>query len=76
MPPAGVKKGTKRARQYEHIKQSEKSQGQSLHRVRIACMVRSDGALLSQCTVTRVMSSWSKSRKFEVCSPSTARVGP
>jgi hypothetical protein len=27
MPPRGVKKGTKRARQYEHIKQSEKEQG-------------------------------------------------
>ena len=27
MPPRGVKKGTKRARQYEHIKESEKSQG-------------------------------------------------
>jgi hypothetical protein len=29
MPPSGVKKGTKRARQYEHIKQSEKDQGAS-----------------------------------------------
>ncbi len=29
MPPSGVKKGTKRARQYEHIKRSEKSQGAS-----------------------------------------------
>jgi len=29
MPPRGVKKGTKRARQYEHIKQSERSQGRS-----------------------------------------------
>jgi hypothetical protein len=29
MPPSGVKKGTKRARQYEHIKESEKSQGAS-----------------------------------------------
>ena len=29
MPPRGVKKGTKRARQYEHIKQSEKDQGRS-----------------------------------------------
>jgi hypothetical protein len=29
MPPRGVKKGTKRARQYEHIKDSEKSQGAS-----------------------------------------------
>jgi hypothetical protein len=27
MPPRGVKKGTKRARQYEHIKDSEKEQG-------------------------------------------------
>ena len=24
MPPRGVKKGTKRARQYEHIKQSQR----------------------------------------------------
>src|SRR5438045_1968047 len=29
MPPRGVKKGTKRARQYEHIKDSERSQGAS-----------------------------------------------
>src|SRR4051812_41407594 len=29
MPPRGVKKGTKRARQYEHIKESQREQGQS-----------------------------------------------
>jgi hypothetical protein len=29
MPPAGVKKGTKRARQYEHIKESVKERGAS-----------------------------------------------
>jgi hypothetical protein len=29
MPPRGVKKGTKRARQYEHIKKSEKKAGRS-----------------------------------------------
>jgi hypothetical protein len=29
MPPRGVKSGTKRARQYEHIKESEKDQGAS-----------------------------------------------
>jgi hypothetical protein len=29
MPPRGVKKGTKRARQYEHVKRSEKQQGRS-----------------------------------------------
>ena len=29
MPPRGVKKGTKRARQYEHIKQSELNSGVS-----------------------------------------------
>ena len=29
MPPRGVKKGTKRARQYEHIKKSQKRQGSS-----------------------------------------------
>jgi hypothetical protein len=29
MPPRGVKKGTKRARQYEHIKKSQKQQGSS-----------------------------------------------
>jgi CRISPR/Cas system-associated endonuclease Cas1 len=29
MPPRGVKKGTKRARQYEHIKDSEREQGAS-----------------------------------------------
>jgi hypothetical protein len=32
MPPRGVKKGTKRARQYEHIKDSAKSQGASTGR--------------------------------------------
>lgn len=29
MPPRGVKKGTKRARQYEHIKESQLEQGTS-----------------------------------------------
>jgi hypothetical protein len=29
MPPAGVKKGSKRARQYEHIKDSLEEQGRS-----------------------------------------------
>jgi hypothetical protein len=29
MPPRGVKKGTKRARQYEHIKKSTRQQGAS-----------------------------------------------
>jgi hypothetical protein len=29
MPPRGVKKGTKRARQYEKIRKSEKDQGRS-----------------------------------------------
>ena len=29
MPPRGVKKGTKRARQYEHIKESQKDRGTS-----------------------------------------------
>jgi hypothetical protein len=29
MPPRGVKKGTKRARQYEHIKESERKSGMS-----------------------------------------------
>ena len=32
MPPRGVKKGTKRARQYEHIKKSQKEQGRSTER--------------------------------------------
>ena len=32
MPPRGVKKGTKRARQYEHIKKSAKDQGASTDR--------------------------------------------
>ena len=34
MPPRGVKKGTKRARQYEHIKESELEQGVSEERCR------------------------------------------
>ena len=29
MPPRGVKKGSKRARQYEHVKESELDQGRS-----------------------------------------------
>ena len=29
MPPRGVKKGTKRARQYEHVKESSKQAGRS-----------------------------------------------
>jgi hypothetical protein len=32
MPPRGVKKGTKRARQYEHVKESERRQGRSTGR--------------------------------------------
>ena len=32
MPPRGVKKGSKRARQYDHIKKSEKEQGRSEER--------------------------------------------
>ncbi len=32
MPPRGVKKGTKRARQYEHIRKSEKEAGRSENR--------------------------------------------
>jgi hypothetical protein len=32
MPPRGVKKGTKRARQYEHVKKSERQQGRSAGR--------------------------------------------
>lgn len=29
MPPRGVKKGTKRARQYEHVKESQRDRGSS-----------------------------------------------
>jgi hypothetical protein len=32
MPPRGIKKGTKRARQYERIKKSQKQQGRSADR--------------------------------------------
>ena len=34
MPPRGVKKGTKLARQYEHIKDSERKQGRSTSRAK------------------------------------------
>ena len=34
MPPSGVKKGTKLARQYEHIKDSERKQGRSTKRAK------------------------------------------
>jgi hypothetical protein len=32
VPPRGVKKGSKRARQYEHVKESEKDAGRSTKR--------------------------------------------
>ena len=32
MPPRGVRKGSKRERQYEHIKESEREQGASTRR--------------------------------------------
>jgi hypothetical protein len=32
MPPRGVKKGSKRERQYQHIKESERNQGASVKR--------------------------------------------
>jgi hypothetical protein len=34
MPPRGVKKGTKRARQYEHVKDSARSRGASTGRAK------------------------------------------
>jgi hypothetical protein len=34
MPPRGIKKGTKRARQYEHVRKSERGQGRSPRRAR------------------------------------------
>jgi hypothetical protein len=34
MPPRGVKKGTKRARQYEHVKQSARKRGASSGRAK------------------------------------------
>jgi hypothetical protein len=34
MPPRGVKKGTKRAREYEHVKSSAKSRGASTKRAK------------------------------------------
>ena len=34
MPPRGIEKGTKRARQYEHVKRSQRKQGRSPGRAR------------------------------------------
>jgi hypothetical protein len=34
MPPRGVKKGTRLARQYEHVKESERKQGRSTARAK------------------------------------------
>jgi hypothetical protein len=34
MPPKGVKKGSKRGRQYEHIKKSEEDEGRSTKRAK------------------------------------------
>jgi hypothetical protein len=65
MPPRGVKKGTKRARQYEHIKQSEKQQGASESRAEeIAARTvnkeraRSGESRTRSRTSTQDMSSW------------------
>ena len=41
MPPAGVKKGTKRARQYDHIKESQLEQGKSEDRAEERSTTRS-----------------------------------
>jgi hypothetical protein len=64
MPPRGIKKGTKRARQYEHIKRSERKQGVSEARAEeIAARTvnkeraRSGEARMSSRTSTRDMSS-------------------
>ena len=64
MPPRGVKKGTKRARQYEHIKAGAKEQGASTDRAEeIAARTvnkeraRSGEARESSRTSTRDMSS-------------------
>src|ERR671931_1401586 len=65
MPPRGVKKGTKRARQYEHIKDSERRQGRSTKRAKeIAARTvnkeraRSGEASQRSRTSTRDMSSY------------------
>ena len=34
MPPRGIKRGTKRTRQYEHVKRSQREQGRSPKRAR------------------------------------------
>ena len=64
MPPRGVKKGTKLARQYEHIKESERKQGRSTSRAKeIAARTvnkeraRSGRAMTSSRTSTRDISS-------------------
>jgi hypothetical protein len=64
MPPRGVEKGTKRARQYEHIKKSERQQGASETRAKeIAARTvnkeraRSDESRASSRTSTNDMSS-------------------
>jgi hypothetical protein len=64
MPPRGIKKGTKRARQYEHIKRNQRKQGASLARAEeIAARTvnkeraRSGESRTSSRTSTRDMSS-------------------
>ncbi|HTZ86042.1 MAG TPA: hypothetical protein VMB05_05175 [Solirubrobacteraceae bacterium] len=46
MPPRGVKPGSKRARQYEHVKESEREQGASEQRAEeiAACTVNKERA--------------------------------
>ena len=56
MPPRGVKKGTKRARQYEHVKESEQEQGapsRAPRRSRRARSTRSGRAAASPATRSR-----------------------
>jgi hypothetical protein len=64
MPPRGVKKGTKRARQYEHVKQSQRERGTGESRAEeIAARTvnkeraRSGESKSSSATSTRDMSS-------------------
>jgi hypothetical protein len=42
MPPRGVKKGTKRERQYEDILRSEKKEGRSTKRAKEIAALRAD----------------------------------
>jgi hypothetical protein len=80
MPPRGVKPGTKRARQYEHIKQGEQQQGASESRAEeiAARTVNKERARAGESRTTSRTSidDISSSRRGGARAPTASRAGP